>query len=409
MDRTVKRGLIFITYAIVLYLILSHLSTVSQALTTLTTVLGPVLLGIVIAYILNLLMRPMETKWLRRLWLKCPRLARGKRAICIVLSLVLVLALITGLCLFVIPQVGASIANLANSVPGYVIRVSQYCSGLESQLDMDNQIVKYLWDTGNDILQQSGTWIKNIAGGMTTWLLNTVASISSGLVNTLIGLIFAIYILADKEHLSSIFDRLMRAILKDSVRERTVYIVHKADHAFGGFITGQLIEACILGALCFIGLTIIGFFVGGMPYALLISVLVGFCNIIPILGAYMSAIPSTLLILIVSPIKALIFIIFLVVVQQFEGNVIYPKVVGTSIGIGGMWVLLALTIGGKLMGLSGMVLGIPAFAVIYALVREFTEQRIRQKREEGQVSFDDVNSSPDSAPDASEDAASPKL
>ena len=193
------------------------------------------------------------------------------------------------------------------------------------------------------------------------------------------GLIFAIYILADKEHLNYIYHRLLRALFKDNVRERIEYIVRKIDRAFGGFISGQLTEACILGGLCFIGLTIIGFFVGGMPYSLLISVLVSVTSIIPILGAYLSAIPSALLILLISPIKALIFVVFLIVLQQFEGNVIYPKVVGGSIGISGMWVLLALTVGGNLMGITGMVLGIPAFAVIYALVREFCDDRIRKK------------------------------
>ena len=146
------------------------------------------------------------------------------------------------------------------------------------------------------------------------------------------GIIFAIYILADKEHLNYIYHRLLRAIFKDSIRERIEYIVRKIDRAFGGFISGQLIEACILGSLCFVGLTIVGLFVGGMPYALLISVLVGATSIIPILGAYLSAIPSALLILLIDPVKALIFIIFLVVLQQFEGNVIYPRVVGGSIG-----------------------------------------------------------------------------
>ena len=195
----------------------------------------------------------------------------------------------------------------------------------------------------------------------------------------LFGIIFAIYILADKEHLNYIYHRLLRAIFKDSIRERIEYIVRKIDRAFGGFISGQLIEACILGSLCFVGLTIVGLFVGGMPYALLISVLVGATSIIPILGAYLSAIPSALLILLIDPVKALIFVIFLVVLQQFEGNVIYPRVVGGSIGIGGMWVLLALTVGGNLMGITGMVLGIPAFAVIYALVKEFCDKRIAAK------------------------------
>lgn len=380
MKRSLKRGIVLITYAIVLYLVLSHLGTVSEAWLTLISVLRPVLIGVVMAYILNLLMRPMETKWFRGLWKKCPHLARGKRAICIILSLVMVLALLTGLCIFILPQVGESIANLAVAIPDYIKNATKALSGLEDKLDMENVIIKYIWDAGADLLNQSGTFIKNLAGGMATWLLNFVTGITSSLINSLLGLIFAIYILADKEHLVSIFDRLLRALFKDRVRERIIYITDKADHAFGGFITGQLIEAMILGGLCFVGLTIIGFFVaGGMPYTLLISVMVGFCNIIPILGAYLSAIPCTLLILLISPVKALIFLIFLVVVQQFEGNVIYPHVVGGSIGIGGMWVLLALTIGGNLMGLSGMVLGIPAFAVIYALVREFADNRIRQK------------------------------
>lgn len=379
MKRSLKRGIVLITYAIVLYLVLSHLGTVSEAWLTLISVLRPVLIGVVMAYILNLLMRPMETKWFRGLWRKCPGLARGKRAICIILSLVMVLALLTGLCIFILPQVGESIANLAIAIPDYIKNATDALSGLEDKLDMENAIIKYIWDAGADLLNQSGTFIKNIAGSMATWLLNFLTGITSSLINSLLGLIFAIYILADKEHLASIFDRLLRALFKNRVRERIIYITDKVDHAFGGFITGQLIEAMILGGLCFVGLTIIGFFVGGMPYALLISVMVGFCNIIPILGAYLSAIPCTLLILLISPVKALIFLIFLVVVQQFEGNVIYPHVVGGSIGIGGMWVLLALTIGGNLMGLSGMVLGIPAFAVIYALVREFADNRIRQK------------------------------
>ena len=378
MKLSVKRGMLLITYAIVLYLILSHLGTVSEAISTIFTVLRPVLLGILMAYILNLLMRPMETCWLRKVWEKCPKLGRHRRGICIVLSILIVLAFLSALFTFILPQVGESIVNLANAVPGYIKNAVAALSGLEDKLDMENPVIQYLWDACGKLLEESGAIISKIASGMVPWALGVVASLTSSIVNSLLGLVFAVYILADKEHLGSIFDRLLRALFRDPVRERIVYIVNKADRAFGGFITGQLIEACILGALCFVGLTIIGFFVGGMPYALLISVLVGFCNIIPILGAYLSAIPSTLLILLIDPVKALIFVIFLVVVQQFEGNVIYPKVVGSSIGIGGLWVLLALTVGGKLFGLPGMVLGIPAFAVIYSLVREFCDNRIRK-------------------------------
>ena len=395
MERSsLKRGIILITYGIVLYLALSHLGLLADAGSTIMTVLRPVTIGVVLAYIINLLMRPMEARWLAAVWRRCPRLARCKRGICIVLSILGVLALITALCFFILPQVGESLINLANSIPGYISDASDFFVGLESRLDMENDLIRYLWNeaeellcdnrmggrmAAEELLDQSGTLIKSFVGSAATWLLSFVTGLASGVINGFLGLIFAIYILADKEHLNYIYHRLLRALFKDNVRERIEYIVRKIDRAFGGFISGQLTEACILGGLCFIGLTIIGFFVGGMPYSLLISVLVGVTSIIPILGAYLSAIPSALLILLISPIKALIFVVFLIVLQQFEGNVIYPKVVGGSIGISGMWVLLALTVGGNLMGITGMVLGIPAFAVIYALVREFCDDRIRKK------------------------------
>ena len=380
---SLKNGILLITYAIVLYLVLSNIGLVAGAGSYVLAVLRPVIIGVVTAYIINLLMRPMETKWLAGLWRRSPRLGRSKRAICIVLSILGVLAIITGLCFFILPQVGESLLSLANNIPGYITEAGDFFNGLEDKLDMENEVIRYLWDQGEELLNQSGTLIKNFVGGVAAWLLSFVAGLASGIINGFLGLIFAIYILADKEHLNYIYHRLLHAIFKDSVRERIEYIVRKIDRAFSGFFSGMLVEACILGSLCFVGLTIIGFFVGGMPYTLLISVLVGMCNMIPILGAYLSAIPSALLILLISPIKALIFVIFLVVVQQFEGNVIYPKVVGTSIGIGGMWVLFALTVGGNLMGIPGMVLGIPAFAVIYALVREFCDKRVAQKEAAG--------------------------
>ncbi len=378
-QSSLKSGVFLITYGIVLYLALSHLGVLAGAGSYIMAVLRPVIIGVVMAYIINLLMRPMETKWLVGLWRRSPRLARSKRGICIVLSILGMLAIITALCVFILPQVGDSLLSLANNIPGYLVDAGDFFNELEDKLDMENPIISYLWKTAEDWINQSGTLIKNFVGSAATWLLGVLTGLASGIINGFLGLIFAIYILADKEHLNYIYHRLLRAIFKDSVRERIEYIVRKIDRAFSGFFSGMLVEACILGALCFVGLTIIGLFVGGMPYVLLISVLVGTCNMIPILGAYLSAIPSALLILLIDPIKALIFVVFLVVVQQFEGNVIYPKVVGTSIGIGGMWVLLALTVGGNLMGITGMVLGIPTFAVIYALVREFCDKRIAAK------------------------------
>lgn len=379
MNRSLKRGMLLVSYGILLYVLLTHFNIVITAFQKLMGILKPVIIGVVLAYVINLLMRPMETKWLAALWKKVPALGRRRRGICIVLSILAVLALIVALCFFIIPQIGESLMLLASSVPGYIDTVEDFLFDVEGNLDMQNPVVKYVWDTLEGVLEKYDTMLTSVLTSVATWLINFVTDLIGGVVNAFLGLIFAVYILADKEHLASISRRILYALFKDSVRLRILDIFSKINRAFGGFITGQLTEAVILGSLCFVGLTVIGFFVDGMPYALLISVLVAVLSIIPILGAYLSAIPSAFLILIIDPMKAVIFVVFLVVLQQFEGNVIYPRVVGNSIGIGGMWVLLALTVGGGIMGIPGMVIGIPAFAVVYALIREEVAERIQKK------------------------------
>ena len=250
MNRSsLKSSIFLITYGIVLYLVLSHIGLVAGAGSYIMTVLRPVIIGVVMAYVINLLMRPMETKWLAGLWRRCPRLARGKRGLCIVLSILGVLAIITALCLFILPQVGESLLSLANSIPGYLADAGDFFNGLESRLDMENEVISYLWKQGEELINQSGTLIKNFVGSAATWLLSFVTGLASGIINGFLGIIFAIYILADKEHLNYIYHRLLRAIFKDSIRERIEYIVRKIDRAFGGFISGQLIEACILGSV----------------------------------------------------------------------------------------------------------------------------------------------------------------
>ena len=382
MNRSsLKSGIFLITYGIVLYLVLSHIGLVAGAGSYIMTVLRPVIIGVVMAYVINLLMRPMETKWLAGLWRRCPRLARGKRGLCIVLSILGVLAIITALCLFILPQVGESLLSLANNIPGYVSDAGDFFNGLESRLDMENEIISYLWKQGEELINESGTLIKNFVGSAATWLLSFVTGLASGIINGFLGIIFAIYILADKERLNYIYHRLLRALFKDSVRERMSSVSSPENRpgvqrvlfrdAGGGLY--------VWGACASWGLPAWGFLWAGCPMRCSSACWWAPPVSIPILGAYLGAIPSALLILLIDPVKALIFIIFLVVLQQFEGNVIYPRVVGGSIGIGGMWVLLALTVGGNLMGITGMVLGIPAFAVIYALVKEFCDKRIAAK------------------------------
>ena len=203
-----------------------------------------------------------------------------------------------------------------------------------------------------------------ILGGVAQVAVGAVAATFSGLAQFVIGLIFAIYLLIGKETLASQVNRLMDHYGKPSWNEKIRYVVNIFHNSFHKFIVGQCIEAVVLGVLCIIGMTIIR-----LPYAMMIGTLIGFTALIPVAGAYIGAGVGAFMILTVSPVQALIFLIFVVVLQQLEGNLIYPKVVGSSIGLPGVWVLAAVTVGGGIMGIPGMLLGVPTVAALYQLVK----------------------------------------
>ncbi|MBQ5760559.1 MAG: AI-2E family transporter, partial [Clostridia bacterium] len=188
-----------------------------------------------------------------------------------------------------------------------------------------------------------------------------------------LALIFAIYLLAGKEDLGRGCRRMMEAYLSPSVRSRLLYVANTFDRCFGKFIIGQCVEAVILGGLCILGMLLLG-----IPYATMVGTLIGFTALIPVAGAYIGGVVGVLLIATVSPVKAVVFIVFLIVLQQLEGNLIYPRVVGSSIGLPGIWVLAAITVGGGVMGVMGMLLGVPLFAALYQILRE--DLRRREKK-----------------------------
>ena len=205
-------------------------------------------------------------------------------------------------------------------------------------------------------------------------------------MNFVVGLIFAVYILFNKEKLASQADRLMRSYMKPRSEKRFRYFCATADKCFSSFIVGQCTEAVILGLLCAIGMAILR-----IPYASTIGTLIGATALIPIVGAYIGAAVGALMIVVVDPIKALWFLIFLVILQQVEGNVIYPKVVGSSVGLPGMWVLAAVTVGGGLGGIGGMLLGVPAAATVYKLLENDVHRRLDGDEHSDEASDDDAH------------------
>ena len=370
-SRSLRNMLIVVTYAIVLYLFLSHLETIKASFQYLTGVLTPIIIGVCIAYVVNLLLKVVEERLLAPLWRRVPRLARAKRAIGILLTLLIIVLILAGLVTFIVPQLARSVSSLAVQIPAFLSQASAWIAQLAQQYELTNNLWTTLSQNWREIASTVSTFLSATLPQLFSWTMGVTNSV----VNTILGITFALYMLADKERLINMFRKLIYAFLPRSWSDRVCSVCHDANRIFSSFITGQIVEACILGCLCGVGMAILRF-----PYALLIGVVVGITALIPILGAYIGTIPSAFIILMESgPLRAIGFVLFIICLQQFEGNVIYPKVVGTSIGLRGIWVLAAITVGGSLFGLPGMVVGVPVFAVLYTLVRRYTYNRLRDR------------------------------
>lgn len=366
-----KQYILIATYVIVLSFILLNLSDVSTAVSVILSILSPFTVAIGIAFVFNLPMRLFEEKVFCFLDnQKSNAVKNMKRPLSILATIITIFGLITALTVFIIPQLTESVSTLVDSVPSYIksfeALINQYVNSTELFQAISDQVI-LLW---KDILQVGGQLLGNSLNG----ILNVTIGITSGVVNLILSLVLAIYMLASKETLLLQLKKFIFAFTKRSFADKIIEIGHIANSTFANFIAGQCIEAVIIGALCFLGMTILQ-----MPYALLISVIVGVTALIPIFGAFIGTIPSAFIIMIISPVQAIVFVIFIIVLQQLEGALIYPKVVGNSIGLSAIWVMLAMMVGGSTFGFLGMLLGIPTFGVIYKLISQSTSNKLKSK------------------------------
>lgn len=331
-------------------------------------IIMPLVLGVTVAYVLNLVMVRVE-KLLKMSKRKLP--AGLIRGISIVLSLVLVAAVITLIGNLVIPELVNAFRVLAQSVPVFVNHAAVWF-----EHNSNVEIAEYLnglnWD---EILQNLVNMLKNGIGSVLNSTISVVGNVVGGIANFVIGLIFGIYILAGKERLRSQFCRIFAAYFKKDTVNKMRAVYHTANETFSSFIIGQCTEAVVLGLLCTFGMLLFRF-----PYAGMIGAFVGVTALIPIVGAYLGAAVGVFMIVTVDPFQALLFLIFILVIQQLEGNLIYPRIVGASIGLPGIWVLAAVTIGGGLMGIMGMLLGVPVAATVYKLLKADVNRRNMGKR-----------------------------
>ncbi len=360
MNLSIKSCLKIAGSIFLLYLAIHYWPAVSKLLGALLGAAMPLLLGCALAYVLNILMSFYERKILQDS--TNASLNRIRRPLCMVLAIVSLLAIIALVVLLVVPQLVDCVELLIAQLPGAIDSGISYLYSLHF-------LSEDVMNTLNNIDWQSK--IGEIAGVLTSGIgsvmdvvITTVSSVLSAIVTAFLAIIFAIYLLLGRDRLQNQSKRLLRHFMKPQHYDRLMYVLAVLNNSFRRYITGQCIEAVILGSLCAAGMLLLR-----LPYATMIGALVAFTALIPVAGAYIGAGVGAFMIVMVSPMKALIFLIFIVVLQQLEGNLIYPKVVGSSLGLPGIWVLAAVTVGGGIMGVLGMLLGVPLAAAAYTLLR----------------------------------------
>ncbi|WP_090042306.1 AI-2E family transporter [Clostridium frigidicarnis] len=365
-----KANLLIATYVIVLAYVFLNLNTVFKAFGTMISIIKPFLIAIAIAFVLNIPMKLLEEKVLKFMDKSQNRFVRGiKRPISLTITLVAVIGLIIGLFIFVIPQLSDSVSTLVRNVPEYAKSLEAMMTQTVSN-DMINDLINQALNMWKEVLQVLG----QVSGAVVSQVLDITIGFASGVVNFFIGLILAIYMLLSKEKLTLQTKKVIYAFINKGKAEKIMEIAKISNIKFSKFVGGQCLEAVILGTLCFIGMTILS-----MPYTLLVSTVVGVTALIPIFGALIGTIPTSFIILMVDPVKAVWFIILIIVIQQLEGHFIYPLVVGSSIGLSALWVMFSMIVGGSLFGVLGMLIGIPLFGVIYTVFGTITNKRLQEK------------------------------
>lgn len=370
--KTFRKIFLCIAGAIVLYWLLHETERLGAFLGTVWSVLSPFIAGAVVAFILNVPMRGYE------------RLLRGiqrqglRRALAILLTLLSVILLIVGVVWLLVPQLVDTVKSLVSSIPGFFNRVQDHVKDFISEnpelmtwLTENTDFASMDW---SGVFKDAAAVLSNSLSAMVNGLLGVVINLSNGIFNGVMSFVFAMYCLARKEVLARQGRRILYSFLPEKAADEVVRILRMTNTIFSNFISGQCLEAVILGSMFAVAMAIFG-----MPYIPLVSVTISVMALVPIIGAFVGCAVGAFFILIQSPVMAFWFVIMFLVLQQIEGNLIYPRVVGTSIGLPGMWVLVAVGVGGDLLGVGGMLVMIPLSSVLYALAREITTKRLEKR------------------------------
>lgn len=370
MDKKMFRScLLLIAFALALVVAVIKVDAISLWASMILGLLSPFFIGFVIAFVLNI---PYSA--FSRMLLPLARTERGRKwvkPVAILGAYLLCLAILGTITSFIIPEVVNSIGTLITNIGTYIANLEQLVYTLSDRFQLHNIDFTKLENEIKTLINSAA----NLLSYTMPQIVGFTAGIFQTLFNVIIGIILSIYMLSSRDTLKSQAKRLLYAFIPRKAADKVMAVSTLTAECFARFISGQLTEACILGLLCFIGMSIFRF-----QYAFLISVMIGSTSIIPVLGAFIGAVPAVFLLLMVEPMQAVWFIVFLVVLQQIEGNLIYPRVVGESIGLPAIWVMLAILVGGGLGGPLGMLMGVPIMTVIYKLLKQESTVRLTQRK-----------------------------
>ena len=369
-----------IAAAILFYMALNYLPLLKRGLASLLHILSPFVWGLVICYLLTPFMRLAEKKLFgplsKKLYKNSKRRdgSRFARSMSVLLSELFLLAILTALVCLIIPQLYSSLQNMVANSPMYIETASRWITQL---LEDFPEIEHYVSQTLGQVNTSLMDWIQNTVlpklGNLISNVTSGVYYAIMGVYNLVIGIIVSVYVLSNLEQFGASAKRILYSVFSVEMAKKILEGLDFTDRTFMGFINGKLLDSAIIGLICYIVCSILR-----MPYSLLVSVIVGVTNIIPFFGPFIGAVPSSIIILLVNPVKCLIFIAFIILLQQLDGNIIGPKILGSSVGINGFWVMFSIILGAGLFGFWGMLLGVPVFVIIYAAITGSVTRKLKR-------------------------------
>lgn len=358
-----------IAASIIFYLIVSEIDRFNQVITSYISIIYPFIYGFIIAYLINY---PMNffAKQLK----KISHLKKVKKSKVHFLSLVLAYIfsgfLIYMFIAFILPQLIISITGLVKRIPDYIRSTTHIIEGLSDDILIPPEVMDFI----NERWIQLADYINNIATKLIPSLLFFLRNTAQSFFNVFLGFVISVYMLVEKDRFISIAKKVNYGVFNEKISNKIIALFKRSHNIFRNFLGGKILDSFIIGIIAFLVLTIVK-----MPYSLLISFIIGITNIIPFFGPFIGAIPSFLIIFFESPIKALWFLLIVFILQQIDGNIIGPKILGDSLGISSFWILFAVLVSGKIFGFIGMIIGVPLFVLIYSIIKELVENRLKEK------------------------------